>query len=288
MSFFTKKNLGFILFCFTLACAPPQAQKEEEKKAPPKKIPSGKLLFEEKKSPSELLRDKTAFFSTRIEMPLPGLYSLNNRYVNYRNQPYSPAFFGYVSDTDGVTFTAKISNDFRNNLPRAIIDEISKHDVDELDIFFAPQKYDGKGFKPHCWAAKNPPATPFGAYTHGSELLVAIYDADYPIDRDIKTGRLTRFSFTIHADTLSPVQPELAIRAPGGGELLSFWSLALFPAEKRAAVTLHLILSAAENGIITGAAATLPTLEDFANHLNANPLFHGSAWMRKLELLLQR
>lgn len=253
---------------------------------------SGRRLFESNRTSAELAQDRANFLAnTLIQMHSPDHYTLNSQYVVYRDQALSPAVFGYVTHTDNVKFTAAFPAAFRENLPQAIKDAVSNHNIDELDIFFTPQQYDGRGFKPHCWAAGNSiRAVPFAGEIYSNTLLMGIYHSDFNIDRDIRSNQLTSFGVSIHDNTLSPVQPELNIQ-PATMYNFSFWSLVIDQRGRRAAATLHWNLRSELNDYIAnGIALNLAggfNLQQLMERLNRDHRFNGSPIMQKLDNLVR-
>jgi hypothetical protein len=254
----------------------------DEPRVPPKGPPTGPLLFKTTKDAATLAADKAQFLTNVFAKKDDGRYALNNRYVAYRNLPFSPIIFGYVASGGEVSFTAKLNDDFRNNIPQKIIDKISEYDVDSLDLFFTPQKYDGKGFKPHSWAA-DPPAPGFVGSIYDRNLEVAVFDSDSRIDKDIKSEKMTSWNFSVHDGTLSPQQPELNIT---GSMPISFWSLVVDPVDKKAAVTLHWLLFEEEKDAITNAIKDdhpQASMDKLIKKLELMPKFAGTPMMKKLK-----
>lgn len=293
-------SFGIILLSLGtfVACGPTggHGPAPQEERRPPR-TPTGALLFNKKKTDSQLAQDKLNFLTnvlverpktggTALGMVSPEYYSINNRYVDYRNQPYSPLIFGYYALHDAIRFTARFSDDFRFNIPQTFINEISKHDVDELEIFFAPQPYDGNGFKPHCWAARNPQNG--RQYYYDAPLIVGIEDPDGNIDGDIKRGEFRSWGFTIHDWTLSPANPTLNIQDPNRSGSSSFLSLVVHSKERRAAVTLHVVLPTWQyNAIERMLRNDYPngTFQSLKNQLDVQ--FRGESWLGKLDHLMR-
>lgn len=280
--------------------SPPQQNSPHEK--------SGAKLFKSNRTNLELRQDRIRFLNnTFIQSNITDRYFLNTKYTVYRNQPLSPAIFGYTASTDQVLFTVAFPDSFRVNLPEAIKAEISRHDIDHLDLFFTPQSYDGEGFKPHCWAAGDKlRAIPFAGTIYEGTLLVGVFESDQNIDRDILSGQVLPFGFSIHDNTLSPERPKLRIGAPPTHHpYVSFWSLVIDPAEKKAAATLHWIgdndlnneirriLNAHHNRVLGNYGTLLAVIVDLNNFRHDKgtsvgfDLLQNSSLMEKLERLIR-
>jgi hypothetical protein len=267
---------------------------------------SGRLLFETSQSAAELSALKTTFLQTT---PITKSDPRNDQYYNVNTvrglnyQPNSPIVHPYHRITAIAPLAVALPDSFRWNIPQDIRNQISQHNVDVLDILFTPQeeiRQADDSLKAAYWMFPNRPdldkikgAPP----EYQKTILLGLFDSDHPIDKQVVTGQLKSFGVSLHEEADIRLRPNGRI-SPDTGHIntaaaptgsFSFYSLAIFKEQRRAAVTLHWMLTKNDkNRLVALLEATQKN--GAINHLEAliqamnDPTspFHGTSMMEKL------
>jgi hypothetical protein len=187
---------------------------------------------------------------------------------------------------------------FRWNIPQNIRDQISQHDVDTLDILFTPQeeiRAADDSLKAAYWMfPSRPPLNHIrGAPSeYQKTILLGLFNSDYPIDGQVVTNQLRSFSVSLHDMRVSPDTGHINTAAAPPGSF-SFYSIAIFEEQRRAAVTLHWMLTRKDRKALVGllsatqAAGAVNNVEALIQAMNdPSTPFHGTSMMKKLNDLL--
>lgn len=148
-------------------------------------------------------------------------------------------------------FVAKLSHVFLETIPDKIKKELDAHFVIAPDIYFSIQKnvdsVSGAGLKAHFWA-KQDLSHPdlFKGDIFRENLLMAIYDSDFPIEYEVQNEKLNPFLVYIHeapgASGISPRNALVNLPAGSRGKSFAVWSVVINPKTHQAVVTLHWVL----------------------------------------------
>lgn len=173
-------------------------------------------------------------------------YAVNNYYHAYFDAPHSTLIHGYTkAPPTEIYLTMKLPQESIRAVPKSVIDELKKTDVDAIEIFFTPQKYDGYKIKTHYWVYDHIPASFTGTIFNDS-VDFGVYDyTDGKFRKDaIGNPKLlsqidmlkTHQNVHIHDDNISPDNG--MIEGFDTKKLPTyFFTLAIY--KRRAAITLH-------------------------------------------------
>lgn len=207
--------------------------------------------------------------------------------------PNTPIVHTYHSVGTTAPLVVRFSDSFRWNLPDQIIDTVSQYDVDGLDIFFTPQTRANLNsadvsLKAGYWMFPNRPRLDeiIGSPPeYNKTVLLGLHDADHNIDHHVVSNQLHPFQVILHDGLVSPNTGHIAFLGVPAGSF-SFYSIAVFEEQRRAAVTLHWILSQVD---LDGLSQHLRQVAAAGNHLqvlidalNADGNFQGTPMLQKL------
>ena len=261
--------------------------------------PSGFLLFQNPPEPEDLSRLKVEFKqSAAIQQNAPGrpYYEINTT-RGHGQLPNSPIVHTYHLVGVLSPLVMALPEAFRWNIPQSIRNEIIRREIQNLDILFTPQQEvrgNDVSLKAAYWMFPNRPAL---AQIHGAPpqfqktVQLGIFEPDHPIGDQVQVDRLQTFEVSLHDGRVSPNTGHLNLEQTPEGSF-SFYSLAFFQEQKRAAVTLHWILTQEDRETLTRLIAETiasenSTLEGLAHRLNepTSPFYETSP-LRKLNDLL--
>ena len=296
------KKIALFSFAFCwIACAPaPQTPEPDAaprpKDNPPERTPTGRLLFLTDQDAGALTASKQHFLQTTLLVKAPGTplgqhrYNINSTRSQVEFIPQSPIVHNYNGPGARVPIFVSLPREFRWNIPEAIREQISRENIDQLDILFTPQlenRQRDASLKSQFWMFPLLPSIDgiVGAPPeYQKTVFQGIYDSDHPIDDQVRSGELHPFAMSLHDGRVSPDTGHLNVTGVTGS--FAFYSLVVF--ERRAAVTLHWILPFAvlcnlDNLLV---AQENRSFEDVLTALNAHASFQGSPMLRKLNALV--
>lgn len=283
-------------------------------------LPSGDILFERDNlfvASTKLVTKRRQFLSS----PLIGGHrvnlTVNKMYGGV--YPNCPLVSDYRNDrgfdVDPWWIGVKLDQSYYQNIPSVIKAELARHAIKEnhVDIFVLIQRNlvlgerddhddDNSPFtsriKLHSWADPHAPEQ-FDGERIERNFLIGIFEPDVDTIKAgedkwaLEVGSLKPFWVNVHDGAWSPQTARIQISSllePGVPISQSFWSLAIDhenPARKRAAVTLHALLSIDESTLLDDhnrGQAALKNLEALAEKIYELFPDHGLA--TKLRMLL--
>lgn len=258
-------------------------------------LPLGEQLFKLGHSQSELATLKRNFLNiTRVTDPARVDRFNVNTTRGPSQQPNTPIIHTYHGVNALAPVVVSFPDCFRLNIPLEIKEQIKQLEVNHLDIFFTPQeevRQADASLKPAYWMFPNRPHLD---RIHGSpsdlqgRVALRLFNSDYMIDNQVVSDRLTHFGVVLHDGLVSPDTGHLNILATPH-ESFSFYSLAVFEEQRRAAVTLHWMLTRPDREELVNILRAVeghPTENTFDHLLNTlnQPIFpfYGKPMMRKL------
>jgi len=209
-------------------------------------------------------------------------------------QPKSPVVFTYHGVGVRSFLTVSFSEVFRENIPIAIRDVLMQHNVNTLDIIFTQQDKvggDQVSLKPAFWMFPNRPKMDdvLGSPPELSGcVLMRLFESDQNIEDQVSHDQLKPFQNFFHDQRLSPDTGHLNISEYG--ESFSFYSLVIFEAQQRAAVTLHWLLNHNDSEALSGLLKNKDATRSFGalmDALNIHNRFQGTPMLQKLNGLIK-
>lgn len=256
--------------------------------------PSGQFLFKTDQSPAELSALKTSFLLNSKVEKSAGIdrYSVNAE-RGPSQQPKSPIVHSYHAVSVLAPLVLTLPKQFRWNIPEDIRAQISRHNIDHLDILFTPQvevRDADASLKPAYWMFPNRPKLDDikgSPAEYNKTALMALFHADHNIDDQVISGQLRPFEVQLHDGKVSPDTGHIkTASAPAGS--FSFYSLVIFEEQRRAVVTLHWMLTNAHKDDLIVMLAEGNSLQETIDALGAPAsVFHGTSMMKKLQDLLK-
>ena len=185
-----------------------------------------------------------------------------SRFVPAPATPVVGNYRAYVGHN--TILSARFSNGFLPNIPAVFNSDtlLKGRDIADVEIFLAVQRDDHTIFrgsvvdsdlsldattpaiKTHMWGDPRIPET-FPGVFYDANLDIALLNCDKPIDAQVVSGKLGPYGVLAHDSTLSPSNALIGLTHDMIATPMSFWSLVLDAPNKRAAVTLHVVLSEA-------------------------------------------
>lgn len=257
--------------------------------------PAGEQLFELRYSQAQLADLKRNFLnSTQVIDPARINRFTVNTIRGPARQPNTPIVHTYHGVNALAPVVVSFPEYFIWNLPEEIKNQIKQLEVNHLDLFFTPQeevRAPDASLKAAYWMFPHRPPLDL---IHGAppdlqgKVALRLFDSDYRIDNQVVSDHLNKFDVSLHDGLVSPDTGHInTLAAPH--ESFSFYSLAFFEDQKRAAVTLHWMMTRPDREELVNilrAIAGHPTQNTFHDLLIRldQPLspFHGKPMMRKL------
>lgn len=264
---FSLLSSGLILSVFLSAYGSEAVRKEIMIEAENKE---SKKLFNQHQSDEDIAKRSDFLNEKSLYHPMgnPGRLSNVPEYMFNHNVCPSPRM-GTYHEPASVTeaYCLKIPSEFSNNIPVAIKDEIMKHDIESLDIYFIAQSknaVNGKeqkvnALKAHYWAYPIPIFW-FTGEIFNRNMLMTFYnynenikfnterdvedeekDEEKKINKYLEENNLSSFTVSIHDYLLSPETSYLSISGASNHNF-SFYSLIINEQDKKAVVTLHWLM----------------------------------------------
>jgi hypothetical protein len=193
--------------------------------------------------------------------------------------------------------TLALPPSFRWNIPQSLREQISRLEIDQLDIFFTPQEENrdhDASLKPWTWMFPN--HTHLDSITGAPPELhkpvhLGVFESDYNISHQVAINQIQLFDVFLHDQLVSPNTGHLNTQStPEGSQ--SFFSLAVFGEQRRAAVTLHWLLTEVDRHnfedllMARHQDAEDRSLSALLDDLNASRHFQGTQILERLNTLL--
>ena len=178
---------------------------------------------------------------------------------NAEGTPRAPLIHPYHFLSPRVPLAVKLPHSFNKNIPKKIKEKLSSFHIEQVDLFWILQYHSGLGLatdgapslKPAYWVYGDRLPDIFTPETlRGSlpeyQVCMGVYESNQEIQDQVPMNDLNFFSVVAHDGKISPDTGHLELGASTSRPHFSFFSLVIIPAEKRAAVTWHVLLSSQE------------------------------------------
>jgi hypothetical protein len=308
---------SFVLILVLTACGKSSGQQQSVPQSSPTPSVSSvpfmrRNLFESQLTAQERAQNRREFLTSQYllnEGAAQGLfrYSINSE-RGPQGLPKTPVVHSYHILAVSAPLVVKFSSDFFQNIPEPIQSQLNQYALEELDLFFTPQlavRTEDASLKPAFWMYPNRPEMDevVGSPPEfDKRVLLGLHASDYDInsnhinERGVNVGvvadELRLFHCFMHHGRISPDTGYLNIHSiPDHNVSFSFYSIAVFEEQRRAAVTLHWMLTPEDRDALVQDLQVVSGSD--ANHLNRlierlsgqDHPFHGTPMLQKLQNL---
>lgn len=310
---------SFALILVLTACGKSSGQQQSIPQPIPQSSPTPSVsnvpfmrrnLFESPLTPQERAENRREFLISQYLLNEGAVQRLVRYSVNSERGPQglpkTPVVHSYHNLGVSAPLVVKFSPDFFQNIPEPIQSQLNQYALEELDLFFTPQlavRTEDASLKPAFWMYPNRPEMDqvVGSPPEfNKRVRLGLHDSDYDINSNhinehganvgVVADELRLFHCLMHHGRISPDTGHLNIQSTPNVSF-SFYSLAVFEEQRRAAVTLHWMLTPEDRDRLVQDLQVVSGSD--ANHLNGlierlsdqgHP-FHGTPMLQKLQNL---